>query len=236
MCYSNSSTSSNIELAKRYKKQVPSNLNTTPVFYAQGFTFPSWRIITSDTDIKVMRWGLIPSWFKDNNPNEIAAMTLNAKVETAHEKASFKHLIDSKRCIIPSTGFFEWKTIGKEKVPYFIFPNNDSVFSMAGIYDTWVDPKNGEIVNSFSMLTCSANSLMAEIHNTKKRMPVILKPEQEKLWLNGELMAKTLEIPFPDQLIQAHQINKKVINGKKPNLPAVMLAFDNQIYEQGSLF
>jgi putative SOS response-associated peptidase YedK len=236
MCYSNSSTSTNVQLAERYKKQVPQNMQAGPVFCAQGFTFPIWRVITSGEEIQTMNWGLIPSWFKGADSNEIAAMTLNAKVETAHEKASFKHLIDTKRCIIPSTGFFEWKTIGKEKVPYFIFPTNDSVFSMAGIYDTWVDPSSGSIHNTFSMLTCTANPLMAEIHNTKKRMPVILANDQEEKWLRGNLNSHELELPFPDKFIKAHQINKKVINSKHSNVPEILLPFDNQVYEQGSLF
>jgi putative SOS response-associated peptidase YedK len=236
MCYSNSSTSTNVQLAERYKKQVPINLVAGPVFYAQGFSFPNWRIITADAEIQSMNWGLIPSWFKGADTNEIASMTLNAKVETVHEKASFKHLIDTKRCIIPSTGFFEWKTIGKEKVPYFIFPRNDTVFSMAGIYDTWVDPSSGSIHNTFSMITCTANDLMAEIHNTKKRMPVILGKDQEESWLQGNLNSKELELPFPDKFIKAHQINKKVINSKQANVPEVLLPFDNQVYEQGSLF
>lgn len=236
MCYSNSSTSTNIQLAERYKKHVPNNLKAGPVFYAQGFTFPNWRIITADAEIQSMNWGLIPSWFKGSDSNEIAAMTLNAKIETAHEKASFKHLIDTKRCIIPSTGFFEWKTIGKEKVPYFIFPSQDTVFSMAGIYDTWVDPTSGSVLNTFSMLTCAANPLMEEIHNTKKRMPVILAQEAEDNWLQGKINSEILELPFPDRFMRAHQINKKVINSKKANVPEIFLPFDNQVYEQGSLF
>ena len=236
MCYSNSSTSSNVKLAERYKKQVPNNLQAGPVFYAQGFTFPHWRIITADAEIQSMKWGLIPSWFKGVDSNEIASMTLNAKIETAHDKASFKHLIDSKRCIIPSTGFFEWKTIGKEKVPYFIYPNDDSVFSMAGIYDTWVHPSLGSIHNTFSMLTCTANPLMAEIHNTKKRMPVILSRDEEENWLHGNLNSEILELPFPDKFISAHQISKKIINNKQANVPEVLLPFENQVFEQGSLF
>lgn len=236
MCYSNSSTSSNVQLAERYKKQVPNNLQAGPVFYAQGFAFPNWRIITADAEIQSMKWGLIPSWFKGVDSNDIASMTLNAKIETAHDKASFKHLIDSKRCIIPSTGFFEWKTIGKEKVPYFIYPNDDSVFSMAGIYDTWVHPSSGSIQNTFSMLTCTANPLMAEIHNTKKRMPVILSKDQEENWLQGNLNSEILELPFPDKFISAHQISKKIINNKQANVPEVLLPFENQVFEQGSLF
>ncbi|MCF8415346.1 MAG: SOS response-associated peptidase [Crocinitomicaceae bacterium] len=236
MCYSNSSTSSNVQLAERYKKQVLNNLQAGPVFYAQGFTFPNWRIITADAEIQSMKWGLIPSWFKGVDSNEIASMTLNAKIETAHDKASFKHLIDSKRCIIPSTGFFEWKTIGKEKVPYFIYPNDDSVFSMAGIYDTWVHPSSGSIQNTFSMLTCTANPLMAEIHNTKKRMPVILSKDQEENWLQGNLNSEILELPFPDKFISAHQISKKIINNKQANVPEVLLPFENQVFVQGILF
>jgi putative SOS response-associated peptidase YedK len=107
---------------------------------------------------------------------------------------------------------------------------------MAGIYDTWVHPSTGSIQNTFSMLTCTANPLMAEIHNTKKRMPVILSKDQEENWLQGNLNSEILELPFPDKFISAHQISKKIINNKQANVPEVLLPFENQVFEQGSLF
>ena len=192
MCYSNSSTSTNVELSKRYKKSVPPSVETKAIFYASGFSFPDWRIITNNEYIEIMRWGLIPSWFNGQDSKEIASLTLNAKIETIKDKPSFKQLVDRQHCIVPSNGFFEWKTIGKDKIPYFIYPKNTNIFSMAGLYDRWMNSKTGEFIASFTILTCPANQLMEEIHNLKKRMPCLLLKEQEQDWLNGKLSTEYL--------------------------------------------
>lgn len=236
MCYSNSSTSTNVQLAERYKKKIPADIQTGPVFFASGFSFPNWRIITTDESIREMKWGLIPHWFSGEDPKEIAAMTLNSRVEKIDEKASFKTLVDRQRCIIPSTGFFEWKAVGKEKVPFYIYPANDTVFSMAGLWDTWIDPIKGEKITSFSMITCEANDLMREIHNTKFRMPVILDPKVEVDWLKGTLPHEQLQMPFSSSKMKAHEISKKTLHSDQSNSQEVFKPFDNGIYEQGSLF
>lgn len=236
MCYSNSSTSTNVQLAERYKKNVPTNLDAGPVFYANGFSFPKWRIITKTPEILAMRWGLIPHWFVGADWKEIASLTLNSRIETADEKASFRGLLDRQRCIVPSTGFFEWKHVGKEKIPYFIHPAKESVFSMAGLYDQWTDPLKGEVIHTFSILTCEANPLMRSIHNTKFRMPVLLEAEQEHDWLNGNMPHTALFTPSSDSLMNAHEISKRVINSKHANCQDVSKPFDNGVYEQGSLF
>lgn len=236
MCYSNTSTSKNIDLSKKYGKKIPANLNETPIFFASGFSFPKWRIVTKADELQSMNWGLIPSWFKEANFKEIASMTLNAKVETLNEKASFKHLIQRNECIVPSTGFFEWQTKGKEKIPYFIAPSKGEIFSMAGIYDVWMHPLTGEQHTTFSILTCPANELMEEIHNTKKRMPVILATEHENDWLQGKLDLDILKVPLPSDKLKAHEVNRKLISSKTNNVPEVLLPFKNEFYEQGSLF
>ena len=236
MCYSNTSTSKNIDLSKKYGKKIPANLNETPICFASGFSFPTWRIVTKADELQRMNWGLIPSWFKEANFKEIASMTLNAKVETLNEKASFKHLIQRNECIVPSTGFFEWQTKGKEKIPYFISPSKGEIFSMAGIYDVWMNPLSGEQHTTFSILTCPANELMEEIHNTKKRMPVILATEHENDWLQGKLDLDILKVPLPSDKLKAHEVNRKLISSKANNVPEVLLPFKNEFYEQGSLF
>jgi putative SOS response-associated peptidase YedK len=163
-------------------------------------------------------------------------MTLNAKVETLNEKASFKHLIKRNECIIPASGFFEWQTSGKEKIPFFIAPSKGGIFSMAGIYDVWMHPLTGEQHTTFSMLTCPANELMEEIHNSKKRMPVLLKPEQENDWLQGTLDLDILKTPLSSVHLKAHEVNRKLISGKSNNVPEVLLPFKNEFSAQGSLF
>lgn len=237
MCYSNSSTSKNIELSKRYNKKISTNLPENPVYFASGFSHPKWRVVTNQESLELMQWGLIPSWFNGEDPTEISNVTLNSRIETAEDKASFKHLLNRQNCIVPSSGFFEWKTLNSgQKIPYFIYPCKDTVFSMAGLFDKWLDPKNGQMHITFTILTGEANELMSEIHNSKKRMPILLLPDQENDWLSGKLNKENLLIPAPQAIMSAHEINKEIIQGRACNSPNVQLPFHNRFYEQGSLF
>jgi putative SOS response-associated peptidase YedK len=236
MCYSNASTSKNVDLSKRYKKAAPQGLDESSVFFASGFTFPQWRVITAKDDIQVMHWGLIPSWFADSNPKDIASKTLNARVETLEEKASFRNLVARNRCIIPSTGFFEWQTNGSRKTPFFIHPPENEVFSMAGLFDLWMNPLDGQMRSTFTIITCPANALMEEIHNTKKRMPMVLDVSQEDQWLSGTLAPSSISTKLSDASMLAHEVDQRIISGKYPNCAKVQLPFHNTYFEQGSLF
>jgi putative SOS response-associated peptidase YedK len=234
MCYSNSSTSKNIDLAKRYKKAIDTIPEQQPIYFASAFTFPIWRIITKENDIKLMRWGLVPAWFRGINELDIAKTTFNARIETLSEKASFKSLVNSSRCIIPSTGFFEWKHENKQKIPHFIYPTNDSVFSMAGLYDTWMDPHSNQILNSFTIITSKANDFMAEIHNSKKRMPLILNAKDEENWLNGEDEIKDFQLNSnPD--LDAFPVDSKILMSSEPNVLEAQRKFEPKNWQQ-SLF
>lgn len=237
MCYSNSLNSKNIDLAKKYKKDVPAEIAEEPLFHVSGFSFPEWRIITKEPVISLMNWGLIPHWFKGGNWSEIASKTLNARSETVTEKASFKHLIGRNHCIIPSTGFFEYQTKGKEKIPYFVYPKHDKLFSMAGIYDEYLDLKTGEKKYTFSILTSVANEFMSDIHNSKKRMPIMLTDDKIVPWLNAAV--NEIE-PFfqvtPNKLFAAHTIESKLLKSEKHNSSEILLKFTTNRFEQGSLF
>lgn len=232
MCYSNSLTSKTESFKDKYKLSSQVNFNLDPTYYVSAFTHPLWPVIT-DQGVEMMEWGLIPSWFR-KDPKEIHNNTLNARIETVHEKASFKNVIERNHCLIPSTGFFEWQTLGKTKVPYFITVKDQPLYSFAGIYDTWVNPQ-GKTVKSFSMLTSEANELMAEIHNTKKRMPIILPAQQEDAWVHHEMKAQDLQL-FPSEEMKAIEISRKIINSPQPNRKEVQEEFHNKDFFQGSLF
>jgi putative SOS response-associated peptidase YedK len=231
MCYSNSSTSKNIDLAKRYKKAVDSIPEQQQIYFASAFTFPIWRVITNHENVQLMKWGLIPNWFNGNDTRVIARSTLNARTESIHKKASFKSLVKRGRCIIPSTGFFEWKHENRNKTPYFIFPKNDNVFSMAGLFDQWENPITKETFTTFSILTCDANSFMAEIHNLKKRMPVILSSRNENIWLQGEGEMKDYLQELNEEM-GAHPVNSKILHRKNPNILESQLKFEPKNIQQ----
>lgn len=126
-----------------------------------------------------LRWGLVPAWSRDE---KIGNKMINARSETLHEKPSFKSLLSRKRCLIPADGFFEWKVTGQGKQPVRILFQDERVFSMAGLYDTWLNSE-GKKIHSCTIITTEANDLIRPVHH---RMPVILKPEEEEKWLNRD--------------------------------------------------
>lgn len=231
MCFHNSLSKKAQEVANRFNAQ--SEINFEPIFYASGFSYPLWPVITSEEPdkLRMYRWGLIPHWVKEESQaKEIRTMTLNAKSETVFEKPSFKFSIRKKRCLIPSTGFFEWQDFNKKKYPYFIRLKEMEIFAFAGIYTSWTDKTSGEIVHTFSILTTEANPLMARIHNMKKRMPVILKKENERDWINDDLTDDQIKSFFPaidDRMMQAYTISKRITSRTvNPNVPEVNEAFE----------
>ena len=142
-----------------------------------GFSHPIINVVTqkSPKDLQHFRWGLIPSWAKDD---DIKKYILNARHETLKTKPSFKN---AKRCLIFADGFFEWKWLdnqGKKKQKYLIELPNSELFSFAGLYDQRIDKHTGEIINSCSIVTTEAIGVMREIHNSKMRMPMIIETNQ----------------------------------------------------------
>jgi putative SOS response-associated peptidase YedK len=179
------------KLAERYKNALPPNWKSNigefevPTYYfVNGFEHPKLCIIKHD-GIFLYEWGLIPDWAKDDS--FFQNNTLNAVGETIFEKPSFKTAIVSQRCILPVSGFFEWRQLNNKKYPYHIKIEGQEIFSLAGVYDTWVDKDTGEVKDTFSIITTPANELMEKIHNVKKRMPLILNQNDEKTWLEPYL-------------------------------------------------
>lgn len=172
-----------------------------------------------------LRWGLIPSWAKDD---KIGSKMINARAESLLEKAAFKRLISTRRCIIPSDGFYEWKQIGSNKQPMRIVMSDGSIFSMAGLYDIWVNPE-GNKISTCTIITTTPNNLMAEIHN---RMPVILKPGDEKEWLsrdNQDIPAlMNLLKPYNGDQMRAYPVSSAVGNVRN-NSKELIKAIDQAI-------
>lgn len=201
MCYSVQQKATLKELTEQFNAQFKMPALYQPKEVINGFDFPLLPVLKSDSPevFQFLNWGLIPHWAKDET---IRKNTLNAKLETIGEVPSFKN-INEQRCILPVTGFYEWKWLdsqGKRKEKYRIHLNNESVFGLAGLYSSWTKPNNGEVIDSFSLLTTSANEIMAEIHNIKKRMPLIMNSQQAKEWLkngdihlNGDLLTECIE-------------------------------------------
>ncbi len=223
MCYNVKYTEKRVEKLKdRYKNTLPLAWNESflpkelPIFhFASGFDHPTLPIIKND-GIFLFNWGLIPEWIMNlEAANKIQNITLNAVGETVFEKKSFQNSVVNKRCLLPINGFYEWRDFHKNKIPYYIQSSENELFSLACIYDSWIDPIDGNVKNTFSIITCQANPLMEKIHNVKKRMPLILNKDDEENWLNNDLnkteIIKLIK-PYPESKMKAHTISQSVNN------------------------
>lgn len=165
--------------------------------------------------LKEFKWGLIPFWAKDP---KIGSKIINARCETLTEKPSFKHLIKQKRCLIPATGFFEWKTTEQKKQPFLIKLINEEMFSFAGLWDTWQSP-TGNLIFSCTIITTVANDAISKIHN---RMPVILSHADEEIWLDqaetDSLHLTSLLKPLPSEKITMYQVST-IVNSPRNETP-----------------
>ncbi|YCI79107.1 SOS response-associated peptidase [Bacillus sp. R1-10] len=162
-----------------------------------------------------LRWGLIPFWAKDE---KAGYKMINARAETIAEKASFRNAYMKKRCLIIADSFYEWKKTPERKIPMRIKLKNHAPFGMAGLWESWKSPE-GISVYSCSIITTVPNELMTSIHD---RMPVILKPEDEKDWLNPSIndpayLQQYLK-SFDSEQMEAFEVSTDV-NSTKNNSP-----------------
>jgi putative SOS response-associated peptidase YedK len=161
---------------------------------------------TGETSLDPLRWGLIPYWCKDPSGGR---KPINAKCETVATLPTFREAYRKRRCIVPVDGFFEWKAIRgqKAKQPYAIAMKDGEPFGIGGLWQNWKDPKSGEWVRTFTVITTDANSLVAEIHD---RMPLILAPGDYNRWLGDEPDPRDLMRPFPAELMKMWPISTRV--------------------------
>lgn len=189
MCYHYKNTAEVPKIESTFKVTFNRQWKALPA-YANGFSRPVMPVITNEAphSISALQWGLIPNWVKDTKQaNEMAAMCLNAKIETVEEKPSFRESAKHKRCVIPATSFYEWKWLdskGKSKQKFEISVEGEELFAFGGLWSDWTNKATGEVIQTFSIVTTTANALMEEIHNIKKRMPLMLKPSEVGAWLD----------------------------------------------------
>lgn len=205
-------------LSKRFDVAMPEDPRYMQANFLTAFTQPFLPVIASDNKdvIQLYKWGLIPSWVKDDETaKKIRNATYNARSETAWEKPAFRAGIKYRRCLVLAHGFYEWQTRGKLKIPYYIRHKNDLPFAFAGLSENWVNKDTGEILNTVSILTKKADPFMEKIHNTKKRMPVILSENLEKQWIESGAAKNELKkiIEESNPSLTACTIDKKLITG-----------------------
>ncbi len=240
MCFSVNVNLVRDELEERYGVTFPNRDRYEPSYYYHAFGLPELPAICSGSPdkIQLLRWGLIPSWTRSASDAEaIRFRTFNARAESITSRPSFSGSFRSKRCLIPAKGFFEWQHAGDVKIPWYIYHADEEIMSFAGLFDQWVETKTGEVFNTFSIITTDANDLLAVIHNSKKRMPVILDRKYEFKWINTDISADealAMLKPCSSEILKAHTIGNLVNNkSANRNTPEVIRPF---IRQNNSLF
>jgi putative SOS response-associated peptidase YedK len=232
MCFSVNVNLVKEELENRFGATLIDPDKYRPSYYYHAFGLPELPVICSGSPSKIqlLKWGLIPSWTRNlDEANIIRYKTFNARSESISKKPSFSSSFKTRRCIIPVKGFFEWQHVGKEKIPWYVYNSDNEIISIAGLYDEWIENKTGEIFNTFSIITTDANALMAEIHNSAKRMPAILDKNSETKWIDISVAgaeAISLLRPSPPGILKAHTVSP-LVNDKSTdrNTPDVIKPF-----------
>ncbi len=163
-----------------------------------------------------LRWGLVPAWAKDPS---MGNRMINARAETVAEKPSFRRALRQRRCLILADGFYEWRRTGKNKVPMYIRLRHQEPFAFAGLWEVWRDA-SGAPLSTCTILTTAANTLMQPIH---QRMPVILDPPAEAVWLDRSVAEPDRLLPLltscESALMEAYAV-ASVVNSARNNSPA----------------
>lgn len=200
-------------------KQIPAfkpNYNMCPT--QSGLVL---SVCNGNLGFRQMRWGLVPAWAKTVRDADKYSM-INAKSEEITEKRSYKGAFQKRRCIVPVNGFFEWQRADTKKKPFAIHLKDDSIMSLAGIWEHWTSNDSSEMVDSFSVITTGANSFMEKIH---MRMPVILDQNDEETWLDPTITEPqqllALMKSCPPEPLDAFEIST-LVNSPKNNSPEVL--------------
>jgi putative SOS response-associated peptidase YedK len=194
-------------------------------FLEQEDFLPSYNIAPSQSVVAVinngrhnkmgyLRWGLIPPWAKDMS---IGHKMINARSETLLEKPSFRTAYKKKRCLIIADSFYEWKRLDeKRKIPMRIKLKSEELFAMAGLWENWQSPE-GKSIFSCTVITTTPNKLVEGIHD---RMPVILRPEDERTWLdpniNDTRILEPLLTPLEEKWMEVYEVSS-LVNSPKNN-------------------
>lgn len=181
-------------------KEIIEEFDVAPFPYSPSYNIaPTHTIFVMKEERKVtqMRWGLIPSWTKDE---KVSFANINARAESLEEKPAYAKPFLTQRCLILASGFFEWKK--STKTPYYI--HSDKLISFGGVYDIW--EHNGKRIVSCAIITTAANKFMKPLHD---RMPLIITKQNRIEWLANTKIAKQMLVPYGGEL-EAYEVSTLV--------------------------
>ncbi|MEK6244600.1 MAG: SOS response-associated peptidase [Pseudomonadota bacterium] len=191
-------------------------LSEVPAYQPRYNIAPTAQVlIIRKNEAAMVRWGLVPRWAKDPS---IGAKMNNARAETVAEKPSFRDAYRKRRCLIPASGFYEWKMENGRKQPYYIYPSSSELFAFAGLWEQWNE------LQTCAVITTESNEKMSAVHD---RMPVILAPEDYPKWLAGAeygqygQYGQGLLRPCPVDAIGIRRVSRAVNNARN-DAPALL--------------
>lgn len=159
----------------------------------------------------MLRWGLVPGWAKDP---AIGNRMINARAETAAEKPSFRAALARRRCLVPASGFFEWKREGTRKQPWYFFAPGNEPLAIAALWERWQGPQ-GSAIESCALLTTAANALLSPVHD---RMPLLLSPRHYAHWLDPETekpsAIEALLVSAGEQSLSGYPVSRAVSDAR----------------------
>ena len=191
-------------------------------------------VIPSEADdtVQQMTWGLVPAWADDRS----AHGHINARAETLAQKRSFRDAYESRRCLVPADGFYEWtQTSSGGKQPYRVCLQDDGLFAMAGLYERWEPSRRqtglaefgsgggdtggeDDVVETFAIVTTEPNDAVSALHH---RMAVVLDSDEEDQWLHGDAEAVSALLDSYDGPMRTYPVSTAV-NSPANDSPAVI--------------
>ncbi len=198
------------ELARQFELEaefeVSARYNIAPTDKSPVVRVPD---LATPREAVFLRWGLVPFWADDPS---IGNRMISARAETVPDKSAYRAAFQKRRCLVPASGFYEWKKTGDGKQPYYIRRTDEQLLGFAGLWERWSDDQSGEVVESFTILTGEPNDRVADLHD---RMPVIVKSEDYDFWLDPAMKDKealhelALET-FPADPLEAYPVSTHV--------------------------
>jgi putative SOS response-associated peptidase YedK len=185
MCGRYTITESPNELAARFRAAL-AGVGFAPRYNAAPTQVLPVVVDEDGRRLALMRWGLIPSWAKDES---IGNRLINARADSVASKPSFRTAFKHRRCLVPADGFYEWLKEGKTKTPIRVTPEQGGVIAFAGLWDRWKDAEGRDVL-SFTIITTDANDQTRKVHD---RMPLMLPRNREDDWLDPKADATTLQ-------------------------------------------
>jgi putative SOS response-associated peptidase YedK len=192
-------------LAERFQASVP-GAGLQPRYNAAPTQLLPVILNDGPRAIQLLQWGLIPFWAKDPS---IGSRMINARAETLSEKPAFRAAFKKRRCLVLANGFYEWRKTPGGKQPMHITLASGEPFAFAGLWETW-DAPDGSLLRTFTIVTGEPNELVASIHN---RMPAILLPEHEAIWLDNAAepgIWQDILRPYPAERMAAYPVSRRV--------------------------